>query len=165
MGESEAIEREAEEDACLPGHMQRFSVLICSLSYCPRMPCCDAISVFSGIQIILSHVVQSKSKTRHTAQMYVTHLSAVTFLFYLKRYKSCFCCTHNNNKKNHRKAVDKLITASKNLNHTVKMSTFYFRDQFLLLISSLLECTLLANWLFISAYKAHINALFCMIIF
>lgn len=52
MGESEVIEGETEEDACLPGQMQQFSVLICSLAYCPRMPYCDAIAVFSGLQII-----------------------------------------------------------------------------------------------------------------
>ncbi len=40
-----------------------------------------------------------------------------------------------------------------------------FSDQFSLLTSSLLVCILLAYWLFISTYKAHINALLCMTIF
>ncbi len=92
IGESEVIERETEEDACLPGHMERFSVLICSLAYCPRMPCCDAISVFSGLQIILCLIwpkaslkpdmikQRSAFKQCHTAQMYGIHWCAVTFL-------------------------------------------------------------------------------------
>ncbi len=37
--------------------------------------------------------------------------------------------------------------------------TLYFMDQFSLLTSCLLACILLAYWLFISTYKAHINAL------
>ncbi len=40
------------------------------------------------------------------------------------------------------------------INH--KEVTLYFKDQFLL------ACILLAYQLFISTYKAHINALFCM---
>ncbi len=34
-----------------------------------------------------------------------------------------------------------------------------------ILTSCLFACILLAHWLFISTYKAHINALFCMTIF
>ncbi len=44
--------------------------------------------------------------------------------------------------------------------------TLYFRDQFSPLNSCLLlACIILEYWLFISTNKAHINALFCIIIF
>ncbi len=43
--------------------------------------------------------------------------------------------------------------------------TLYFKNQFSLLTSCLLANILLAYWLFISTYKAHVNALFCMTIF
>ncbi len=83
MGESEAIEREAEEDACLPGHMQRFSVLICSLSYCPRMPCCDAISVFSGIQIILCLMWSKASLKPDILHKCMLHIGVPSLFYFI----------------------------------------------------------------------------------
>ncbi len=47
----------------------------------------------------------------------------------------------------------------------VILVTFHFKDQFSRLTNCLLACLLLAYWVFISTYKAHINALFCMIMF
>jgi len=38
MRQSEFIKGETVKDICLPGHMQRFSVLICSLAYVPECP-------------------------------------------------------------------------------------------------------------------------------
>lgn len=63
MRQSEFIEVETVEDTCLPGHMQRFSVLICSLAYCPRMPRCDAISLFSRLQNI-PHLMWPKASLK-----------------------------------------------------------------------------------------------------
>ncbi len=45
------------------------------------------------------------------------------------------------------------------------LCNIYFNNQFSLLTSCLLVYILLAYWLFISTYKAHNNALFCMNIF
>ncbi len=45
--------------------------------------------------------------------------------------------------------------------HTfIQLVTRYFKDQFSLLTSCLIACKLLAYWLFISIYRAHIVALF-----
>lgn len=53
------------------------SSVSCLLSQNALLRC--HLSVFRTTNHSMSHVVQSKSKTRHTAQMYGTHWCAVTF--------------------------------------------------------------------------------------